>query len=180
MEKEKIIDILKQSNWLRILVADDTEENIVAAKKCFEEINFNGDLSVVFVSNGSEAIEILKREETDLVITDLTMEKEKTGLDVIRRALEHKAFGYIATGQNYDHSDNDAHGPNTTVIPTGKSIKGRKNKPEVWKEILNIIIKDSTENQETAQRIKSTKRYWKNVGKGLSSTALELTMQLYQ
>jgi len=148
----------------KILVVDDREENLDAAKQYFQTIN----LHVEYATNAKDAIDKMKaayekEEKYDFILSDLEMETKTAGLDVVKEALEQRSYVTIASGVNYDKSDTDQHGPNTTIRPTGTSIKGKKEKPEVWKfaleESLNYI-----QTYKESPEFKAIERYAHFIG----------------
>lgn len=79
---------------LKILIADDD----IAILNSYK-LNFS-DLDVVYVSDGDQAIEAMKKDFFHVVITDFNMPKVK-GIDVIRfKNTNHpEAFGILVSGQ---------------------------------------------------------------------------------
>lgn len=63
----------------RILIIDDDHHILLMIKKMLERAGYEVDLA----SNGSEGLELFKRIQADLVITDIIM-PEKEGLETIR------------------------------------------------------------------------------------------------
>jgi two-component system chemotaxis response regulator CheY len=57
-----------------ILIVDDSSTAQMIIKRCFEISGFT-DNNYVFASNGLEALDILKTNKIDLIITDLNMPK---------------------------------------------------------------------------------------------------------
>lgn len=149
----------------KILIVDDTQENIEGAKQYFKTL----PVETHYALSGKEAIKEIKEahdkgKKYDLVVTDLEMETKDAGIGVVRKALETLAYTTIVTGRNYDKSDTASHGPNTMIIPTRKSINGRKNKPEIWEFALRESLEYAT--SEKIQNIyKSAKKYNKFIGK---------------
>ena len=63
----------------RILIIDDDHHILLMIKKMLERAGFEIELA----SNGNEGLELFKRSQADLVITDIIM-PEKEGLETIR------------------------------------------------------------------------------------------------
>jgi DNA-binding NtrC family response regulator len=63
----------------RILIIDDDHHILLMIKKMLERAGYEVDLA----SNGNEGLELFKRIQADLVITDIIM-PEKEGLETIR------------------------------------------------------------------------------------------------
>lgn len=83
----------------RILVADD-EPNI---RTTIHDVLRKYHVNVTVVSNGAEAIELIEREEFDLVLSDIKM-PDKTGYDVFaaaRKKTDHLPV-ILMTGFGYD------------------------------------------------------------------------------
>lgn len=140
MEIKERLKILKIN---KMLVVDDTQVNIDAAREYFDSLKISIDYSI----SQKEACEKLKEgyesnKIFDLTLTDMEMEEKKSGLVVVKAALNHGTFPFIVTGANYEKSDNDPHGPNTYIIPVNdkSSINGRKSKSDVWESVLELCI----------------------------------------
>lgn len=133
--KEKI----KEHGIKRILIVDDTQENLEGAKTYFENIE---DICVDYSKSSKEAIQKIRdnTNKYDLIITDMEMETKESGYEVLREGILNYAFGIIATGLNYDSSTNNRHGPSTTLIPFKKIVRGKKTQPEVWQKSLEHAI----------------------------------------
>ncbi|GIU68896.1 MAG: hypothetical protein KatS3mg002_0132 [Candidatus Woesearchaeota archaeon] len=112
----------------RILVVDDRIENVLAAKQAFSKYSL---ASIDYAASASEAVTMMETafkegKKYDLVISDMEMETKTSGLDVVKQAIVQLSYATIATGINYDRSKHEAHGATTTILPTGSSIKGKK------------------------------------------------------
>ena len=134
----------KTSGIERLLIADDTPENLDAAKKYFSTINLKTD----YAKSEEEAKEMIisqfeTGEKYDFVITDLEMEDRISGCNVLSQAYKYGAEGTIATGRDYHKPDSAGHGPYTSVYSIRSkpaeslTVKAKKTKPEVWKKILD-------------------------------------------
>lgn len=145
-EKEKIKKSLEQFEIKKILVVDDTEENIVAAKECLKELS--DYLGVDYAKNTKEAKELLKKGEYDYVITDLKMEEKYSGLEVVKEAIRNYILPLIVTGYTTHEKKPDGH-DHLTLWPLcwdkNKGIEEyidneprrcRKDQPEAWKKVL--------------------------------------------
>jgi CheY-like chemotaxis protein len=135
---------LKQAEITKILIVDDTAANIEAAKQYFKQIEKLG-LKVEYASSAKDAKAKIQaayeaKEKYSIVVSDLSMEEPKSGLEVAREAFKHLAFGFIATGLNYDRSEHDHHGPTTRLLPDDQYIGGKKDKPEVWQSVFQKAV----------------------------------------
>jgi len=63
----------------KILIIDDEVHILLMLKKMLERAGYEVDIA----SNGSEGLELFRRDQPDLVITDIIM-PEKEGLETIR------------------------------------------------------------------------------------------------
>lgn len=127
-----------------MLVVDDTPENVEGARKYFMTLEPDGIRTDLTLS-AEEASEMIRDAyRTDgrygLVLSDLEMEEKKSGLVVMHEAFKHGAYGFIATGLNYDRGETHGHGPSTRVEPGSISIPGKKDIPETWESVLNVAI----------------------------------------
>jgi|APSaa5957512576_1039674.scaffolds.fasta_scaffold71414_2 CheY-like chemotaxis protein len=148
----------------RILVVDDTSENLDAAREYFSQL----EVEVDYASSEKEAKEmieasILDRKKYNLVISDLEMECKDSGKKVLELAYTNQIMGYIATGLNYGALDDAIHGPQTTILPLKEKIPGRKSSSFVWQLALDKILSDL--GQGSKEILKSLARYEKFVGK---------------
>lgn len=149
----------------KILVVDDTPENLQAAKQYFNSL----DIETQYALSSQESIEMIqkayaKNHKYDLVLTDLEMETKNSGVEVVKKALETIAYATLVTGRNYNVPDNASHGPNTVVLPIGESMNGRKSKPEIWEFALKKSL-EYVSSEEIQKIYKSAKKYLKFVGK---------------
>ena len=123
----------------RILVVDDTEENLQGAREYFNKIE---NTIVDYASSEKEAKTMLENQENkyNLILTDLEMETKESGYEVIREGIINNVFGVIATGFNYTPHENDKHGPRTTFVPSKNFVQGKKTEPRVWEKALEHAI----------------------------------------
>ncbi|MFA6476107.1 MAG: hypothetical protein WCV68_01680 [Candidatus Paceibacterota bacterium] len=118
----------------RILVADDTAENLDAARSLAELLP---GIVFEFFTSGASVIEEIQRDpgSVGLVITDRQMETENAGIDVA-------AFGWgmmvpvIVASGGYQHAGSTQ----VRIAPVGAAIDGSKNSPAVWEEILKEFL----------------------------------------
>ena len=87
----------------RILIIDDDHHILLMVKKMLERAGFEVDLA----SNGNEGLELFKRVQADLVITDIIM-PEKEGLEPIRemKRLQHDLKIIAMSGGGKISADN--------------------------------------------------------------------------
>ena len=86
----------------RILIVED--EPLTA----FDNENFLGDAGyeiVATVDDLNEAIEILEREKVDLILSDVRLRKQQTGIQLARTAKEKRVPTLFATGHPYPGAD---------------------------------------------------------------------------
>lgn len=117
---------------MKYLIIDDREENIRAAK-----IHFGNRAS--YSLNTLEGIEKLTIEKPDLVISDLQMEHERSGLDIAYAAGLRGIFTHIATGGVGHGKEYVAVIPKNSWQSKRNEIDGSKNDPQVWKKIEEIV-----------------------------------------
>jgi CheY-like chemotaxis protein len=165
---------LKQTNITRILVVDDTPENLVAAKNYFENL----DVKVDYATNGVSAIEKITQsyEEKDvysLLLSDLQMEERNSGLDVVREGSKYLIPSFIVTGRNYDQPHNH-HGPSTQIEPYLGSIAGKKEDENIWMQVLEKVVDNISEGEGTPF-YKALSRYRSYIG-GMSENIADLSM----
>jgi len=153
---------LEELRIKRVLVVDDTAANIEAAKAEFAK--YSGAVIFDYASSAADAKKKIVSQKYDLVMTDLEMESKDSGLEVVSEASKTAAYVTVVTGANYDRLDSDAHGPNTSVLPADKSMKGKKDKSEVWAFALEESL-GWIESGDIQAIYRSAKRYEKFVGK---------------
>ncbi|MBN2458898.1 response regulator [Candidatus Woesearchaeota archaeon] len=133
---------LAKSEIRNILVVDDTQANLDAAKQYFARLEPLG-IKAEYAASAQEAQQKIQesfesKDKYGLVITDLCMESPKAGLEVVREGFEHLIYTVIATGMNYDAPgvEPDHHGPFTRIMPLNETLRGRKDDPEIWRQVL--------------------------------------------
>ena len=167
---------VKELDVKRVLVVDDSQENIDAAKRYFQ--NFE-NVRFDYCVSGKEAINSIKKESErsqnyDLIMSDLEMETKEAGLDVIKQGFLNHTLGVIVTGKDYDRDDNHAHGPATTVLPTRYSVSGRKDKEKVWSELFNNALDYLKEKKPLRESIERNKKYVGKMDEGITDLFMEL------
>ncbi|MBI4452583.1 hypothetical protein HY637_04080 [Candidatus Woesearchaeota archaeon] len=73
-------------------------------------------------------------------------EKQDRGFEVAEMTFRHGALPLIVTGKDYNMQSTgnrslQEHGPTTFMLPTGDVFPGKKDNPEVWKDIYEAAIK---------------------------------------
>lgn len=171
---------IKSLEIKRILIVDDTKENIDAAKECFskyKEVNFD------YATSAKEAKEKIvsayKNQKYDVVMTDMQMEQKDSGLEVVKESFKHQTIAAIITGQNYENLENNHHGPNTRmqIMDTTTSVIGKKEKPEVWEYLFEKVI-DYLATKPMI--INSLNRSYKFTNKPIDDNLVNLTVELYK
>ena len=67
--KTKVIGLASTEKTWKILIADDNQENLLLLKSVLEEVGF----PVLIANNGSEAVEVFKKESPDFIWMDMRM-----------------------------------------------------------------------------------------------------------
>ncbi|MBW6442300.1 response regulator [Patescibacteria group bacterium] len=170
---------LQEIGIKRVLVVDDSEENLAVASRYFHKIGVDIDLAF----NRESALEMLKESQVsekryDLVISDLEMETKDAGMDVVRKALETITYPIILTGRNYNLPDSHPHGPNTAIIPAEESVKGKKSATETWEIALEKIV-EYLSSSETQRIYNSARRYQKHLNE-VPNIFVETMLKLYE
>jgi CheY-like chemotaxis protein len=135
--------LLKKLGFGRIAIADDSQENINAARRL--EKRFRGISFEYYQRGDSLAAQIPHRyQEIDLILTDREMETKDAGLDVIETAWKYQVPAFVCSG-GYHHAGQ----PRLRIAP---ALKGftlpdglLKDNPEAWYRILEGIANDATE-----------------------------------
>lgn len=171
MSIDEKLDDLKIS---KILLVDDTPENISAAKKYFA----NQGVDVHYESSAQSAIDQLRTDSYDFILTDLEMETETSGYDVIAEGLRQYTNGVIVTGRNYDRSDGAAHGPDTQILPIKQSVKVRKNDSRVWEQLFEKSLEYMTDNDQ--RRLQDSMNRLEKFGVGMDEILISLKLSTYK
>lgn len=138
----------------RILIVDDREENRTAARIAMPNAYIAG--------SASEAIAKLGSEQYDLVITDMQMEHELAGLDVVKESLKRQTPCYVLTSGGRGHGNEKNNGNDITEMkPYCESIlyDGRKAIPAVWKIALGKIKNPNELQKQYQESLERAKRY---------------------
>jgi len=136
--RDKMISRLKELGISKILVADDRQENIQAARQYFETLK---GISTCYFNNGKDAIKeiIEKYASIGLVLTDLEMETPEAGVDVALTGMDYIIPSYILTGGPQHRGS-----PTVRVIPGLYGFEGTKAEPETWKQCLESLVDPSS------------------------------------
>lgn len=152
-----MIDQLKQIGFERIVIVDDADENICAAReleKRLQGIQFEfyqrGDLLVAQIPD--------RYQELDLILTDRQMETNDAGLEVVEEAWKYHVPAFVCSG-GYQHRNQ----PRLRIAPPVKGFilaDGMiKDNPETWYQILEGIVNDATgENGSFLQSVLRAKK----------------------
>ncbi|MBP7708523.1 response regulator [Candidatus Pacearchaeota archaeon] len=112
----------------KILIADDKEENRNAARQAIP--------NATVVSSAKEAIAQLTSQQYDLVITDMQMEENLSGLSVVREAMKKATVSYVLSHLGQDHGKQS-----TGAFPylhIASRLQGKAD-PETWKQAFDQI-----------------------------------------
>lgn len=169
--EEKLVEL----GIKRILVADDRIEHLLTASGYLAKIR---GVEIETAKSAEEAKKMIVEryaagKKYDLVLSDLSMEKEESGFEVVREGLKHFAYSFIVTGRQGGGN----HGPTTTMLPQEKMISGLKDREATWQFALESALEYL---QEHSQLCSSLKRYETFVGKLFEGKALDLMMELYR
>ena len=76
---------------LKVLIADDREENRYVLKNFFKLFGIEANFDISEASSAREVLEKLKTDIPDLLLLDIKMETETAGLDAVKVIREDKA-----------------------------------------------------------------------------------------
>lgn len=112
----------------KLLIVDDEIDIREFAKSFF----MKRDIEVFTASGGAEALEIIDRDQPDLVLLDVQME-EISGIEVLKRLREAKndIKVIMVTG---------AEDPSIINEANGLGVKGYVHKPLVLEELEKIVL----------------------------------------
>lgn len=80
---------------LKILIADDKEENRFVLKNFFKLFGKEANINLLEASTGEESINMIKIEKPDLVLLDIQMDSENSGFEVIKTIKKNKETAQI-------------------------------------------------------------------------------------
>ena len=136
----------------RILIVED--EPLTA----FDNENMLGDAGyevVATVDDFAEAMQILEREEVDLVLSDVRLRSQQTGIDLAHHAKQRGIPTLFATGHAYPHAAEVAVGcllkPYSerqlmkAIECVDRHLQGEKVKPPKGLELFIVVPGDETE-----------------------------------
>jgi len=173
---------LKENEIKNILIVDDMPANIEGAKKYFKQVK-NLGVKVDYASSAKEAKEKIKsayeaKEKYSLVLSDLSMEEPKSGLEVASEAFRHYARPFIVTGFNYGGSESHGHGPSTSLYPiseSGGSFRGKKENPAIWESVFESSL-NYLQEPHSKMLGAAIKRYEHVFGRPMPDGAVEVCM----
>ena len=149
-----MIETLKQLGIENIIIADDSDKNISAARQfadSLQGINFEfyqtGDLLIADIPK--------KYIDMDLILTDRIMETEDKGFDVIEVAINYIIPAYVISG-GFQHRNKSS----VKVCPGMFGIEGGKDSPETWKQVLSEIIRPDSNGRkmlDSVQRLRQAR-----------------------
>jgi len=127
----------------RILVVDDELAVLLTLKTVLEMHGFEVDTA----NSAAEGVGKLTAETYQMVITDMRMETEQAGWQVVRAAREQKDPPATAILTAYPHLDNDGHGTvseSILVKPVGTK--------DLIRQIEALLVSHEDERQRRASR----------------------------
>lgn len=127
-------DRLKKLNIGKIVIADDRDENIYAAKQFGETLP---GIGFEYFQRGDVLVECIpeRYKEFDLILTDRQMETDEAGFDVIETGFNYYIPTFIVSG-GYQHAGNEV----IRICPGIAAVEGSKNSKETWQKILSAVI----------------------------------------
>ncbi len=129
----------------RILYIDDSFENGMTA--------MNTDSRIDFVSS-PKLIERPLRDY-DCIITDMQMEHDESGFEVVERGIREGILPYVATGGTYEHGGtfDRVRVFDSDLIKTFDKIS--KSEKKFWREALQFIdARDGTATQQALIKVR--------------------------
>jgi DNA-binding NtrC family response regulator len=111
----------------KVLIVDDNEQITLLLKEILEMRDFE----VYVASSASEAIEAFQGNDIDTVITDMKLDTQTTGLDVIKQMKKVRGARFIV-------SSGYANGPDKETMDE-MGIKGFLAKPFVFDDLFKLL-----------------------------------------
>ena len=170
---------LKKAGIEKILVVDDSEENISAAKTYFDE-HLKGMVS--YAHSEAEAIQEIQEQyqekKYDLVLSDMQMEEKSSGKKVVFEASKHKAYSIILTAKDAFSHGGKSYDESTTIIGPciEDHVRTKKSDTRTWPIVTEKVLRHlESKGKATHDAIKRHEKY---VGKPSQEIA-ELMMMSY-
>jgi CheY-like chemotaxis protein len=76
----------------KVLIVDDLESNRYVLKVLFKLFGADANIQILEASSGVSSIELVRAEKPDLILMDLKMEREESGIDAVRLIRSLKDF----------------------------------------------------------------------------------------
>jgi CheY-like chemotaxis protein len=178
----KLEEKIKQAEIKTILIVDDTKENIEAAKAYFNALEAYG-VKAEYAMSAEQAKQKIREAYKDkmrysVIISDMQMEEQFSGLKVAREGFKHQTYSIITTGQNYHMPESHGHGgPYTQVLPYWETtVNGKKERLEVWKQVFDIVLEHMTGDDK--KTIAALGRYHRFPGKPSDAIA-DMVMKVF-
>ena len=163
----------------RVLIVDDSDENLSAAAQYFSNV-LGCEIRVDYSQNGEDAKGLIQsafeqKNNIGLVITDLEMETDLAGLEVMSQAYRFGSEAMLLTGRQGDGTHH-GHGPSTSLcsiysIKRNLTRNGLKSETGVWDWAFNESLKQLTGTNSLRE---SLHRYEQYVGFPRSVDAMKL------
>ena len=175
MNNKRLEKIVGELEIKKFLIVDDMPENLGAAQNCLKDLK---GVEIDYAKNAEEAIGKIKEaypnNSYDFIISDLEMETERSGIDVVKEGYKHQSQVFVATSY-----DSESHGSSTHIHPFLESTQGKKNETEVWDTILTNVI-DYLHSEKGKAIYDSFKQSKKYVGKPMDNIGETLGKMLEQ
>lgn len=163
----------------KVLVVDDNRNHLSTAAQYFTN-EFGCRIQVEYSSNGKDAKGIIYSafehgHSFDLVMTDLEMETDYAGLEVMSQAYKYGSEAVLLTGFS-GNGTAKGHGPSTHLhsiydLETSLSKSGLKSEKEIWRWAFYESLKHIAKNHELKDALQ---RYERHVGLPRSVDAMKL------
>jgi len=133
----------------RILVVDDESHILIMLKKMLERAGFEVDLA----ANGSEGVEVFKKSQPDLVITDIIM-PEKEGLETIREMRRIKPDLKVIAMSGGGKVSAESYLDIARIFGAGKVIAKPFTQKELVSAVQSMLSEEDGEGEESYRREK--------------------------
>ena len=149
----------------KVLIIDDRTDNLIAGIEAMKELGIEG----IGVMELKAALEIIRKEDLLLVLTDMQMEEGAEGMEIVKECCKRGIpVGVVTMGSGHGHHKDEVRLliPKLPFPDTSRLIKietlGEEKDVDAYKKAFKRLKKEVHLEENFATR----KRYRKYVGRG--------------
>ncbi len=133
---DNLVQGLQKLKFNHIIIVDNTQANIDAAKIAISDLL---GIDFTFYNSARDVLQAISRnpDDIDLIITDMSMEENMSGLNVVEAGF-NQIIPVIVVSGGFQHANSSQIRLSPDIRPS--ALNGDKRLPKTWKEILNTIV----------------------------------------